>query len=143
MDERTGEIDPPAERRNEPLDEHQDLLRVGEMDRGLLEPPVAFDPDTPGAVDHDLRHPIVAQQRGELAKTEEAVFEPPLEQAQLPRGDDQPLVHERLAQRRRKLLAARTALRRFTKTRDHAALDAGARRDRHVASVAMISANSS
>ena len=113
------------------------------MDRGLLEPPVALDPDTPGAIDHDLGHAIVAQERRELAETEQAVFKPALEQPQLARRDDEPLVHERLAQRRRKLLATRPAVRRFTKTRDDPTLDAGARRDRHVASIAMSSASPS
>src|SRR5882762_11748490 len=75
IDEWAGEIDPPAERRDEPLDQHEDLLRIGKVDRGLLKPAVALDPHTPGAIDHDLGHAIVAEQRSELAETEQAIFE--------------------------------------------------------------------
>ena len=37
VDERTCEIDPPAERRDEALDQDEYFLRVGEVDRGLAE----------------------------------------------------------------------------------------------------------
>src|SRR5437870_3609729 len=143
VDERTCEVDASAERRDEPLDQHEDLLRIGEMDRGLLKPSIALNPDAAGAIDHDLGHAVVTQERCELAEAKEPVFQPALEQAQLARRDDEALVHERLAQGRRELLATGPAIGRFTKTRDDAAFDAGARGDRHVASIAMISANSS
>ena len=143
VDERTCEIDAPAERRDEALDQDEYFLRVGEVDRGFLEAPVALDPDTPGAVHHDLGHTIIAQQGREVSETEQSVFEPAFEKPELARRDDQALVDERLAQRRRKLVATWSAVRRFTKARNDTALDTGARRDRHDASIAMISASPS
>ena len=95
--ERTGEIDSSAEGRYEAFDENEDLVRVGKMNCRLLEPPVTLDPHSAGAIDHDLRDAVIAQQRRKLAETEQTVFEPALEQPQLARGDDQPLVDERLA----------------------------------------------
>src|SRR5438067_174864 len=110
VDERTCEIDAPSERRDEALDQDQYFLGVGEVDGGLLEAPVALDPDTACAVHHDLGHAIVAQQRGEFAETEQSVFEPAFEKPELARRDDQTLVDEGLAQRCGKLLATRSAV---------------------------------
>src|SRR5688572_14808462 len=143
VDERTCEIDPPSQRRDEPLDEHEDLFGIREMDRGLLEPPLALDPDAPSAVDHHLGDALVAQQWRELAEAKQPIFEPALEQAELTRRDHQPLIDERLAQCGGKMLATRPAVRRFAKTRNDAALDASPSRDGHVASIAMSSASSS
>src|SRR5439155_22078943 len=104
VDERTCQVDPPAEGRDEALDKDEDLLGIGKVNWRLLEPPVSLDPHAAGAIDHDLGHPIVAEQRSELAETEQAVLEPALEQSQLTRRDNDKLVDERLAQRRRRLV---------------------------------------
>lgn len=43
VDQGRREIDAPSERRDEPLDEDQDLVGIREADAGLLETPVALD----------------------------------------------------------------------------------------------------
>jgi hypothetical protein len=84
VDERCGEIDATTERGHEPFDDHEDLLVVGEANAGLLEAPVALDPDSPRAIHHHLAHALVAQQWREGTEAEETVLEEALQLAQLP-----------------------------------------------------------
>ena len=99
VDQRARKIDSTTERRDEPLDEDEDLLRVGESDPGLLELSVAFDPDAFVPIDHDLRHALIAQQWGEIAEAEEPVVEPSLERPELAGRNDKTKVRQGLTKR--------------------------------------------
>ena len=89
VDERRREIDASSEWRDQPLDQDQDLVGIGEADAGLLESAIALDPYAARAVHHHLAHALVTQERRERREPEQPVFEPPLEIAQLAgRHDD-------------------------------------------------------
>ncbi len=144
VDKRRREIDPPPERRDEPLDDDKDLLLARESDRGLLEASVAFDPDAAQTIDHDLTDANVAQQRRERSKPEESIFQVPLELTQLAGRQDDTLECHRVPQRLRQLLAFWAAIGRLTQVSDDGALESSARRlGDHDASIESSSARSS
>ena len=143
VDERTREIDAPAKWRDEPLNEHEDLLGVAEADGGLLKPTVAFDPHTACSVDHELGDTVIPKQRRQVPKPEQTIVEPPLERPELTSRDDDTLFDECLAQRTWQLVATRPAIWSLSQPGYDAAFDACPRRDCHSASIARSSASSS
>jgi len=59
VDEGRREIDASPQRRDETLDEDEDLVGIREADAGLLQTTVALDPHTSRAVHHHLADALV------------------------------------------------------------------------------------
>ena len=68
IDPRARIVDPPAERRDDPIDDPKDVLVVQEDGVDALDLPARLDVDVRRAVDHDLGDGVVAEQR--LQRTE-------------------------------------------------------------------------
>ena len=135
IDQRLREIDAATQRRDEALDEHEDLLGVAEPDRRRLDATVAFDPHASGAIHHHLAHALVAKKRRELTESEEPVVEVPLERPKLAARERDALGGGRLAEQRTELVAAWPAIRRLAQPEQQRALESLADRA-HVASIA-------
>ena len=73
VDHRAGLVDAPVDGRDDAVDRLEQLRLVGEGDVGALDPAVALDVDLVGAVDHDLGHGVVGQQRLEHAEADRLV----------------------------------------------------------------------
>ena len=142
VDERLREVDPAAERRDEALDEHEDLLGIAEPDRRGFDATVALDPDPAGAVDHHLAHAIVAKERRELAEAEESVVEIPLERPQLAGREGDAFGRCGLAEQRTELVPARPAIGALAQPEEEGLLEALAG-GAHVASIESSSPSSS
>ena len=73
VDHRAGLVDAAVDGRDDPVDRLEELRLVGEGDVGALDPAGALDVDLVGAVDHDLGHGVVGQQRLEHAEADRLV----------------------------------------------------------------------
>ena len=73
VDHRAGLVHAPVDGRDDPVDRLEQLRLVGERDVGALDPAGALDVDLVGAVDHDLGHGVVGQQRLQDAQADRLV----------------------------------------------------------------------
>jgi hypothetical protein len=108
VDHRAGLVDAAVDLRHDPVDRLVELGLVAEPDVGPVQAPVALDEDLVGAVDHDLGHRRVGEQRLEHAEADRLV-DHLADQARALRGrEDRPLAADHAADH---ALQARTPLR--------------------------------
>ena len=94
VDHRAGLVDAPVDGRDDPVDRLEQLRLVGERDVGALDPAVALDVDLVGAVDHDLGHGVVGQQRLEHAEADRLVDDAADQPRALGGREDRPLARD-------------------------------------------------
>ena len=73
VDHRRRLVDPPADLRDDLVDDATQVRLVGEADGRLVEASLALDPDVERAVDHDLGDAVVGQEPLERAVAEDVV----------------------------------------------------------------------
>ena len=87
VDHRRGLVDAPADLRDDPVDDPQQVGVVEERRLGLLDPAVPLDVDLVGAVDHHLGDARVVQERLERPVAEDVVGDLPLEVGAVARAE--------------------------------------------------------
>ena len=70
VDHRRGLVDPPADPRDDPVDDLEQVLVVAEDDLRPLDPALLLDEDLLRAVDHDVGDLVVLEQQLERAEAE-------------------------------------------------------------------------
>ena len=73
VDHRRGLVDPPADPRDDPVDDLEQVLVVAEDDLRALDPALLLDEDLLRAVDHDVGDLVVLEQQLERAEAERLV----------------------------------------------------------------------